>query len=190
MFGAITLFPLYMQTAPAAGYGFGLSVTQTGIAMLPVAVPMLVVVPLAARLGVRAGSALPLAIGAACATVAYAAIAIAHDHLWYFCVAGLLIGAGYGLAFAAIGNLVVNAVEPRHTGAATGVNTIVRTAGAAVGAQAAAALLAAYTSTGTRTPAESGYVVAFLTFASIAALAIPIARAIPTTPSNGPQPRQ
>jgi hypothetical protein len=36
------------------------------------------------------------------------------------------IGAGYGLAFASVGNLVVNAVEPHQTGVATGVNTIRR----------------------------------------------------------------
>jgi hypothetical protein len=66
-------------------------------------------------------------------SAASAALAVAHERIWPFCVIGLLTGAAYGLAFAALGNLVVDAVEPEHTGAASGVNTIARTVGGAFG---------------------------------------------------------
>ena len=89
-----------------------------------------------------------------------------------FYVAGVLLGAGYGLAFASVGNLVVNAVEPRHTGVATGVNTIVRTVGGAVGAQLAAAILVP--------PTESRCVTAFAIFAGVAVVALAAAFAIPS----------
>src|ERR1700754_3542451 len=86
MFGGVTLFPQFMQTPSAAGYGFGLSVTEAGLAMLSVAIPMLVVVPRAARLGARFGHRVPLRAGAACAIVAYLVLTVADNRLWYFCV--------------------------------------------------------------------------------------------------------
>jgi MFS family permease len=172
MFGGITVVPQFVQTPSAAGYGFGYSPTEVGLMMLPIAAAMLVASPLSARLG-RRHPRLPLQLGAASAAVGYGVLVVGHDHLWQFYVVDVLIGAGYGLAFASVGNLVVNAVEPHHTGMTTGVNTIVRTVGGAVGAQLAAALL-------TGNLSESGYVTAFLVFAIVAVLALATAFAIPT----------
>ncbi len=174
MFGVITLIPRFVQTPPAAGYGFGAPAAQAGLVMLPMALAMLVATPLAPRLGRRFGSRLPLQAGAACAAVSFLLLAAVHERLWHFHAAGLLVGIGYGLAFASIGNLVVEAVEPDRTGVATGVNTIVRTVGGAVGAQLAAALLGAGP-----VPAESGYTTAFAAFAALAVAAIAVASAIP-----------
>lgn len=179
MFGVITLVPQFVQTPSAAGYGFGASVTAAGLLMVPVALLMLIVVPVAARAGTRFGSRAPLQIGAACAIVAFVLLAIAHGRLWELYAILPMVGCGYGLAFASVGNLVVEAVEPHHTGMATGVNTIVRTVGGAVGAQVAAAILAARTPAGARLPAESGYTISFVTFAGVAALALVLALAVP-----------
>jgi MFS family permease len=56
-----------------------------------------------------------------------------------------LMGIGIGLAFAALGNLIVQAVSPGQTGAAAGMNTVMRTIGGAIGGQLAATLIAANT---------------------------------------------
>ncbi|MFI7127267.1 MFS transporter [Nonomuraea sp. NPDC050153] len=185
MFGVITLIPRFVQTPPSAGYGFGASVAQAGLVMLPMALIMLVATPLAPLLGRRFGSRLPLQAGAACAAVSFLLLAAVHDRLWHFHAAGLVVGIGYGLAFASIGNLVVEAVEPHRTGVATGVNTIVRTVGGAVGAQIAAALLAAGTPDSGPVPAESGYTTAFAAFAVLAVAAVAVASAIPRRSSVG-----
>ncbi len=58
---------------------------------------------------------------------------------------GAAHGLGIGLAFAAMANLVVQAVPAEVTGVATGVNTIMRSIGGAVGAQIAASMLASDT---------------------------------------------
>ncbi|GAA3613233.1 MFS transporter [Nonomuraea rosea] len=179
MFGVITLIPRLVQTPPSAGYGFGASATEAGLVMLPVAGAMLVAGPLAARLGRRAGARVPLQAGAACAVVAFVLLAAAHTQMWYVYAAGLIVGAGYGLAFASIGNLVVESVEPRQTGVATGVNTIVRTVGGAVGAQIAAAVLAAGTPGTSGMPEEPAYTGGFLAFAVLAAVALAAASAVP-----------
>ncbi|MEV5824996.1 MFS transporter [Spirillospora sp. NPDC052242] len=154
MFGAITLVPRFVQ---APDPGFGLSGSASGLVMLPVAALMLGGGPAAARLGHRAA----LLAGTACAIGALVLLALAHAALWQFYAAGALIGLGYGLAFAAIGNLVVQAADPARIGTATGVNTIVRTVGGAIGAQAATALLDA-------APPDDGYPLAFAVFAGVA----------------------
>lgn len=164
MFGGVTLMPQFLQ-------GLRYSPTSVGLLMLPIAATMLVASPLAARIG-RRHPRLPLLLGTASAAVAFGFLTAEHTYLWQFCVFGVLLGAGYGLAFASVGNLVVNAVEPRHTGVATGVNTIVRTVGGAVGAQLAAAILVS--------PTESSYVTAFAIFGAVAAGALVTAFAIPS----------
>ncbi|MFE0155861.1 MFS transporter [Nonomuraea sp. NPDC059007] len=157
MFGVVTLIPHLVPE------------DRIVVALLPMVAAMLVTTPLSPRLGgrlsVRAGAALGIASGVA--------LAFAHDELWQICVAGLLLGAGYGLAFSAFGMLVVDAVEARQTGMATGVNTIARTASGAAGAQLAPLLVAV-----------GGNGPAFATFALIAALALAITGALPQRTPN------
>jgi MFS family permease len=130
------------------------------------ALVMLIATPLTPRVRTRFGPRAPLRAGAVCAIVSFAALAFAHDHLWQVYVANVIVGAGYGMAFSALGALVVDAVEPGHTGVATGVNTIARTAGGAIGAQIAAAIVPRYT-------------LAFVVFALVAVAALAVTSAIP-----------
>jgi MFS family permease len=57
-------------------------------------------------------------------------------------VSALLMGIGLGLSFAALGNLIVQAVPPEQTGVASGVNTVMRTLGGALGGQLSATFIA------------------------------------------------
>ncbi|MEU4657821.1 MFS transporter [Streptomyces sp. NPDC023723] len=180
MFGSITLIPRFVETPEASGYGFTLSAAGAGLVMLPVGVFTLIASPLSGRLTARFGPRLPLCVGAGCAAVAFAWLAAAHGSVWDFYLTGVLVGAGYGLAFAALGNLVVASVEPRHTGVAVGVNTIVRTVGGALGAQIASALLVA--SPSRRIPGlpdVSGYTHGFVLFAFVAVAALVATLAMP-----------
>jgi len=72
-----------------------------------------------------------------------------------------LIGIGLGLAFAAMPNLIVQAVPHAQTGAATAINTIARVVGGAVGIQICATIVAQHISGPLRLPAERGFVIAF-----------------------------
>jgi hypothetical protein len=78
------------------------------------------------------------------------------------------VGLAYGLAFASLGGLVVGAVGPEQTGAATGINTILRTVGGALGAVLAAVIVTSSASAPGGPPAESGYTTAFLVSGAIA----------------------
>ena len=60
-------------------------------------------------------------------------------------ITSTLLGVGIGLAFAALGNLIVQAVPPEQTGVASGMNTVLRTLGGALGGEIAATFVAANT---------------------------------------------
>ena len=68
----------------------------------------------------------------------------------------MLLGAGIGLAFAAMVNLIIENVGPTETGIATGMNTVTRTVGGAFGGAATASILAGTVgATGYPTPTGS-----------------------------------
>ena len=56
-------------------------------------------------------------------------------------ISATVLGIGIGLAFAALGNLIVLAVPPSQTGVATGMNTVMRTLGGALGGQLSATFI-------------------------------------------------
>ncbi|MFD5059364.1 MFS transporter [Streptomyces sp. NPDC058394] len=194
MYGAFTLVPLLAQTPSKAGYGFDASVTESGLFMVPMAVTMLFASPLAGRLGAALGWKLPLVLACLIGLVGFVVYAAAHDTEWTMYVGSGVLGIGVGFAFAALANLVVSAVDPRQTGEATGINTIMRTIGGSLGAQIAATVVASDVITGTRVPVESGYTTAFsmsavaLGVATLAALAGP-GRLRRTAPAAEPRPQ-
>lgn len=185
MYGAFTLVPLFVQVPPEAGYGFGASVTESGLFMVPMAVTMLFASPLAGRIGVRAGFKLPLVLAGVIGAMGFVLYAAAHDQEWTLYVSAAVLGVGVGFAFAALPNLVVDAVDPRQTGEATGINTIMRTIGGTFGAQIAATIVTSEQIAGTSIPAESGYTTAFAMSAIAMGLAALAALAGPSRSTKG-----
>ena len=185
MFGSFLLIPQFAQTPDPAGYGFGMTVTQAGLVMLPSAAIMLFAGPVGGILGGRIGFRYVLMLGTALAGASFLMLAFSHQHVWEFIVAGVLMGAGISFAFASMANLIVVSVPPQDVGVATGINTIARTMGGAFGAALVTALLTAETIPGTRLPTEAAYTGAFVISALGALLALGAAVAIPRPPSRG-----
>ena len=80
---------------------------------------------------------------------------MAHDHVWQLLVESTVLGLAFGLAFAAMSNLIVDAVPQTQTGVASGMNANIRTIGGALGG----AVLASVITAGHRPdgyPVESG----------------------------------
>jgi EmrB/QacA subfamily drug resistance transporter len=156
----------------AADYGFGTSVTEAGLWMLPTSAAILFAGPFAGAIGSRHGQRGPLVAGMALVAVGSAGIALFHAEPWQPALWFILCGVGVGFAFAVMPKLIVDAVRPTETGVATGMNTVVRTVGGVVGAQVGAVMLAASSVPGTAgVPAESGFVEAFWIGAAGAVLA-------------------
>jgi EmrB/QacA subfamily drug resistance transporter len=171
MFGSFILIPQFVQAPPEAGYGFNATVTEAGLILLPATAVMLFAGPMAGWLGGRLGSRLPLLIGTLLAAAAFALIGFAHEHRWELYIGTALMGAGIGFAFAAMANLIVEAVDPTETGVATGMNTIMRTVGGSLGGQISATIVSAHVIAGTHIAKESGYTAAFFLSSVVMVLA-------------------
>ena len=179
MFGSFLVVPAFAQTPERFGYGFGMSVTEAGLMMLPSAAAMLVAGPLGGKLGNQIGFRTVLALGTILIAASFALLAVGHSHVWEFLIQGVLLGFGISFSFAAMANLIVASVDRREVGIATGMNAVTRTVGGAFGSAAVAALLTADTLPGTAVPAESAYTEAFVFSTVGALLALAAALAIP-----------
>ena len=178
MFGSFILIPQLAEAPKSSGYGFGLDATGAGLLMVPGALVMLVAGPLSGVLGTRFGSRVPLALGAITTSVGLLLMALVHGTQLEIVVWNLVMSTGIGLAFAAMPNLILEAVTPEETGQATGVNTLVRSVGASLGAQISAAVLAGSVVAG-GLPTDAGYTDAFLVSAFVALAAAITAFLIP-----------
>ena len=181
MFASFVLVPEFVEMPTSTGYGFGASVTQAGIYMLPSTIGMLLAGPVAGRMSAGRGSRRPLQIGAVASCVAFVLLAVAHSESWQIYLAMLIMGIGIGFAFASMANLIVEAVPAAQTGVATGMNTIVRSTGGAVGAQISAVIIAA-TVTSAGFPTEAGFTAAFAAAAGALAVGAAVAYRIPRLP--------
>ncbi|MFI7220870.1 MFS transporter [Micromonospora maritima] len=193
MFSVYAFLPQFAQIPTSAGYGFGASITQAGLLMLPMLVGMFVAGLLAGRLESRFSAKAQLSTGAAFNVAAAAMLTVAHDTRWEVGVAGGLVGLGIGLAFASMANLIVASVPAGQTGAATGMNANIRTIGGAVGAALASAVITAHPQA-SGLPREAGFTAGFLLLtgislaAALAALAVPSGRRARPRRRVGPVP--
>ncbi len=185
MFSSFVLVPEFVELPKTNGFGFGASVTQAGIYMVPATAGMLLAGPISGRLSTTVGSKLPLQLGSLISAAGFFVLAFAHGSSWEIYVAMLMMGIGIGFAFAAMANLTVEAVPAEQTGVATGMNTIVRTIGGAIGSQVAAGIVTATLVNGAAT--ERGFTIAFA--ASAGALLVGFAVAL-LVPARAPTARR
>ncbi|GAB7007528.1 hypothetical protein JCM18899A_50030 [Nocardioides sp. AN3] len=178
IYAAGGFLPQLAQTPQSAGYGFGATVTQSGLIMLPMSLMMSFVglysTPLARRYGPRP----VVVLGCLVVAGSYAIMALAHEHQWELYVANAVMGAGIGLIFACLSNLIVSAVPPEQTGVASGMNANVRTIGGAIGAAAMASIVTA-AALPNGPPKESGYTTGFLALTAAMVIAAGVALMIP-----------
>jgi MFS family permease len=171
MFSSFIVLPNFVQVPPERGFGFGASPIEVGLYFLPSSVAMMIAGPLAGAMGTRYGRVPPLRIGILFLILALTLLAVAHDDSWNIYVWMCFMGVGLAFCFASLGTLVIDYSRPGETGVASGMNTIMRTVGAALGSQVAAAIISANTFAGTEIPLERGFTTAFVVSAGAAVLA-------------------
>jgi EmrB/QacA subfamily drug resistance transporter len=153
------LIPQFAQLPTSTGFGYGASVVAAGLYLLPCAVGMGVLGSLAGRVERRFTSRRALIAGAAISAVACGWLTLTSRHSYDMLVSSALLGVGIGLAFSALGNLIVQAVPPSQTGVASGMNTVLRTLGGALGGGIAATFVAGRVVHGL--PALAGFTATF-----------------------------
>jgi MFS family permease len=160
MYASFIVFPQFAQLPKSTGFGFGATVVVSGLYLLPSTIGMTILGIYAGRISARFGSRSALLAGTAFTTASFALLTVAHSHPYDLLIAAALLGVGMGLAFAALGNLIVQAVSNHQTGVASGMNTVMRTLGGALGGQLSATFIAAHTVRGL--PAVTGFTETFL----------------------------
>lgn len=177
MFGSFILIPTLAEAPAATGYGFGADATHAGLLLLPGSLAMLGFGPLSGVLGGRFGNKLPLTLGGVLTAAGLGLLAATHGSQAEVIAFSVVMSAGIGLAFAAMPNLIIEAVPPHQTGQATGFNALVRSVGSSLGSQVSATILAG--SAVARIPTDAGFTHAFAVSAVVAALAGTVALLIP-----------
>ncbi len=144
---------------------------ESGLYLLPQTMCAFLLGLMAGPIERRIGSARAVVLGSLIGASSMLLLAVAHSASWQVLVASTLSGIGTGLTYAAIPAVIVDAVPADQTGAATGVNTNVRTIGGAVGSQLTAAILTAGVALGV-VPADARFVVVFAVLAALSLLAV------------------
>jgi EmrB/QacA subfamily drug resistance transporter len=179
MYAIFAALPRFFQTPPSAGYGFGATVTQSGLMLLPQAVLVFLVGLTTGHLAQRFGSKWVLVAGSTISIFPFVIFAFAHDQQWLFYVATAVTGIGFGLAFASMANIIVASVRQDQTGVASGMNANIRTIGSAVGAAVMSSIVTSFESPA-GVPTESGYTTGFAVLAAVMVLSVIAALIIPS----------
>ncbi|WP_227425373.1 MFS transporter [Pengzhenrongella sicca] len=179
MFGTFILVPTLLQLPSALGYGFGKSVTQAGLYLLPTVVAMVISGVVAGILIRRIGPKIPMIVGGVSVAVAFLIPALGHAQLWSIVLSGVLTGIGIGMALAATSNAIVESVPAAQTGEAISANTVIRTVGSSIGTAVIAALLSSQVSA-QGAPLDDGFTIGFWACAGVGVLAFLAALAGPS----------
>jgi EmrB/QacA subfamily drug resistance transporter len=179
MYSMFAFLPQFLQTPDdVTGYGFGATVTESGLLLLPQTVATFLAGLFSGRLAARFGSKPLLVAGAGLTSFATLGLVLAHDQVWQLLVETTVLGLAFGLAFAALSNLIVDAVPQSQTGVASGMNANIRTVGGALGSAVIASVVTANAGAD-NLPLESGYTNGFTVLVVTSGLAALVAVLVP-----------
>lgn len=177
-----SLVPQLAQSSPAsAGFGLDVSVSESGLMMLPGCLLSFLAGLFAAPATRRFGARPLIALGALTGASGTALLAFLHGQKWNLYLGTSVNGLGIGLTFALLANVVVAAVPAAQTGVATGMNANLRTVGGAIGSGVLASVLAGSQGAG-GVPTEAGFVRGLLIIALVLSASGAAALAIPSLP--------
>lgn len=179
MFGTFILIPTLLQLPPVLGYGFGKTVSESGLFLLPTVIAMVITGVVAGALIRKVGPKIPMVVGAAAVVVAFAVPALGHGQLWQIVFSGVLTGVAIGMALAAMSNAIVESVPAAQTGEAISANTVVRTVGSSIGTAVIAALISSNV-TPQGAPTDHAFTLGFWACAVVGVLALLAALAAPS----------
>ncbi|CAL9587526.1 Putative multidrug resistance protein MdtD [Streptomyces sp. enrichment culture] len=158
------VLPQLLQLPAATGYGLGQSMVVAGLCVAPLGLTMMFTAPVYARLSARYGPRTTLIVGLLVIAVGYGGGLGLMSAAWQTVVTSVLLGAGIGLAYSSLPALIVGAVPASETGAANGLNTLMRSIGTSVSSAVIGMVLAntADDVGGVAVPTMHGFRVSFL----------------------------
>ncbi|MFI9610509.1 MFS transporter [Streptomyces sp. NPDC052023] len=186
------VLPQLLQLPSATGHGLGQSMVVAGLCVAPLGLTMMFTAPVYARLSARYGPRTTLIIGLLVIALGYAGGLGLMNAAWQTVVISVVIGAGIGLAYSSLPALIIGAVPASETGAANGLNTLMRSIGTSVSSAVIGMVLAdtADIVGGVAVPTRHGFQVSFLVATAAVAVGLVLALCLPRRrPSDLPQPR-
>ncbi|NEW72017.1 MFS transporter [Streptomyces rhizosphaericus] len=188
------ILPQLLQLPEATGYGLGQSMVMAGLYFAPMGVAMMLVSPLSARINAASGPKVSLVLGLLVIGATYGAGLVMIDHIWQIVVLSTALGVGIGIAYSAMPTLIVSAVPAAETGAANGLNTLMRSIGMSTSSAVVGVILAHQTIDfgGVALPSKDGFKISFLVACAasvgglLIALCLPGRQRAKRTASSGP----
>ncbi len=184
------VLPQLLQLPTATGYGLGQSMVAAGLIVAPLGLTMMFTAPVYARLSARYGPKVTLILGLLVIAIGYGAGLGLMSAAWQSLVIAVVLGAGIGLAYSSLPALIVGAVPASETGAANGLNTLMRSIGTSVSSAVIGMVLAntAHTVNGVAVPTMHGFRVSFLIATAAVAVGLLLALFLPgRTPAGRPR---
>jgi MFS family permease len=181
-FYAISLvLPQLLQLPSATGYGLGQSMVVAGLCVAPLGLTMMFTAPVYARLSARYGPKVTLILGMLIIAIGYGAGLGLMSAAWQTIVISVVVGAGIGLAYSSLPALIIGAVDPSETGAANGLNTLMRSIGTSVSSAVIGMVLAntAQHVGGVAIPTMEGFRTSFLIATAAVAVGVLLALGLP-----------
>lgn len=192
MYAQALILPQLLQAPLATGYGLGQSLVLAGLWMAPSGLVMIALSPVSARISAAHGPKTSLMLGIAVIAAGYGGAVFLMDEVWEIVLVSVVVNAGVALAYAAMPALIMRAVPVTETGAANGLNALMRSLGTAFSSAVISAVLAALAITfgGVALPSRDGFTIAFLIAAGVALAGLAVASAIPSATPRDPAPEQ
>ncbi|MER6067536.1 MFS transporter [Streptomyces sp. NPDC001817] len=185
------VLPQLLQLPRATGYGLGQSMVVAGLCVAPLGLTMMFTAPVYARLSATYGPKVTLIIGLLIIALGYGGGLGLMDAAWQTIVTSVVLGAGIGLAYSSLPALIVGAVPASETGAANGLNTLMRSIGTSVSSAVIGMVLAntAQNVGGIAIPTMHGFRVSFLIATAAVAVGLLLALFLPKASRPGQQPQ-
>jgi MFS family permease len=187
-FYAITLvLPQLLQLPSSNGYGLGQSMVVAGLCVAPLGLTMMLTAPLYARISAKHGPKVSLMLGMLVIGIGYGAGLGLMSAVWQTVVISVVVGAGIGLAYSSLPALIIGAVDPSETGAANGLNTLMRSVGTSM-SSAVIGMVLAHTSVqvgGVAVPTMNGFRISFVIATGAVVGGLVLASFLPSQRSAG-----
>lgn len=154
MFTNLLVATQQLQIPVETGVGFGLGVTEAGLAMLPGGILMVLMAPVSASVTRRFGARITLIAGLGITGLGYVVRVLLDASLAQLVLGVAVVSVGIAVSFAAMPVLIMQSVPISETAAANGLNTVVRSIGTSTCSATVAAVLTAGTVAGGLYPSE------------------------------------
>ncbi|MFJ2212598.1 MFS transporter [Streptomyces sp. NPDC101062] len=192
-FYAVTLvLPQLLQLPASTGYGLGQSMVVAGLCVAPLGLTMMLTAPLYARISARRGPKVTLIIGMLIIALGYGAGLGLMNAAWQTVIISVVLGAGIGLAYSSLPALIIGAVDASETGAANGLNTLMRSIGTSM-SSAVIGMVLAHTSVqagGVALPSMHGFRISFVIATGAVLVGLVLAMFLPgQRPAARPEPQ-